>query len=265
MPVTKKSSKAKGSDAKASSKGAQLDVIFNGPLLFVPSVKDGNVTEVEVYSPRNGHPMGAVFLPGVWFTDAELDDPQSARWPEAESFSLLDPHSYAVEVTQRSKKPVPPFPVTSIPATNHKIRPGRRLSHEWDVVISVKGWLSGWGSHSLMDVTGGVYGGSDAPMTDLVARTHRLSYKGVTHAEFCGAAKEHCEYLRSNISQGGSLLIQGEVPYHASLLHEREAVSSLAKLAGLDLHLLTVAPTARRTHVMNHVSSPCVNSVILTD
>ena len=265
MPITKKSSKSKVSDAKASSKGTQLDVIFSGPLLFVPSVKDGNVTEVEVYSPRNGHPIGAVFLPGVWFTDAELDDPQAERWPEPESFSLLDPHSYAIEVTQRSKKLIPPFPVRSIPATNHKIKPGRRLSHEWEVVISVKGQLSDWGSLSLMDVTGGVFGGSDAPKTGSIARTHRLTFKGVTHAEFCGAAKEHVEYLRSNISQGGSLLIQGEVPYQSSLLHEREAVSSLAKLAGLDLHLLTAVPTARRANVMTHIASPCAGSILVTE
>jgi hypothetical protein len=265
MPITKKSSKSKGSDAKANSKGAQLDIIFSGPLLFVPTAKDGNVADVDVYSPRNGHPMGAVFLPGVWFTDAELDDPQSSRWPEPGSFSLLDPHSYAIEVTQRNKKPIPAFPVTAIPATNHKIRPGRRLSHEWEVVISVKGQLSDWGSHSLMDVTGGVFSGSDAPKTNWIARTHRLTFKGVTHAEFCGVAKEHIEYLRSNISQGGSLLIQGEVPYHSSLLHEREAVSSLAKLAGLDLHLMTTVPTARRTNVMNHIASPCVGSILLTE
>jgi hypothetical protein len=92
---------------------------------------------------------------------------------------------------------------------------------------------------------------------------HRLSYAGVTGAEFCGAAKEPKEYLRANISKGGSLIVMGETPYQSSLLHERQAVSALAKLAGLDLHLLASMPMARRTHVMNHTGGLCFNSVVL--
>jgi hypothetical protein len=263
MPGAKKTSKNQKNKSGSTSKGAQLDIIFGGPLLFVPAVQNGNIAVVEVYAPRNGHPMGAVFLPGVWFTDAELDNPEGERWPEPSRFSLLDPHSYAIELTQSSKKPHRPFPVAAIPETNHKIRPGRRLSGDWEIAISVNGQLSGWSSHILVEVKEGVFGGSDAPTTASVAGMHRLSYAGVTGAEFCGAAKEPKEYLRANIVKGGSLIVMGETPYQSSLLHERQAVSALAKLAGLDLHLLATTPTARRTHVMNHTGQLCINSVIL--
>ena len=100
MPASKSEKKQKKS--KQSSKGAQLDIVFSGPLLFVPAVKDGNVTGVEVYSPLNDHPVGATFVPGVWFTDAELQDPHCERWPEPESFTLLDSHSYAIDLTHDS-------------------------------------------------------------------------------------------------------------------------------------------------------------------
>jgi hypothetical protein len=240
-----------------------LDIVFGGPLLFVPNVEDGNVTGVEVYAPRNGHPMGAVFLPGVWFTDAELNDPECERWPESTSFSLLDPHSYAIELTQQGKKAQRAFPVAAIPETNHKVKPGRRLSGDWEVAISINGQLSGWSSHRLADVKEGIYGGSDAPISKSVAAMHRLTYTTVAGAEFHGAAKEHKEYVRANVLKGGSLIISGETPYQSSLLHERQAVSALAKLAGLDLHLLATAPSTRKTHVMSHTGEFCGLSVVL--
>ena len=91
-----------------------MDIVFGGPLLFVPAIQNGNITDIEVFSPRNGHPVGATFLPGVWFTDAELNDPKSERWPEPESFSLLDPHSYAIDLTQTSEGQSA-FPGSAIP------------------------------------------------------------------------------------------------------------------------------------------------------
>jgi hypothetical protein len=263
MPASKKDLKSKKTKTPSTSNSARLDIVFGGPLLFVPTVEDGNVTGVEVYSPRNGHPIGAVFLPDVWFTDAELNDPECERWPEPASFSLLDPHSYAIELTQRNKKANRPFQVAAIPETNHKVKPGRRLSGDWEVAISVNGQLSGWSSHRLADVKEGLYGGSDAPTSPSVAAMHRLTYATVAGAEFHGTAKEHKEYVRTNIIKGGSLIILGETPYQSSLLHERQAVSALAKLAGLDLHLLATAPTARRTHVMEHTGPFCGLSVIV--
>jgi hypothetical protein len=262
MPASKKEKKP--GKARSSANGAQLDVIFCGPLLFVPGLKEANVTGVEVYSPCNDHPVGAVFLPGVWFSDAELQDPKCERWPEPESFSLLDSHSYLLELTQKSSKSRNdrPFPVTSIPDTNHKVRPGRKLSHDWHIHIAVNGHLAGWASLCLADVRDGMFHGSDAPTTSQVALAHRLTYMEVTGAEFCGAPKEAKEYLKANISKGGTLIILGELPYHSTLAHERQAIDALAKLAGLDLRLLVTSPTPKPSKVMSHVS-PCNHSIVL--
>jgi len=177
-----------------------LDIVFGGPLLFVPAIQNGNITDIEVFSPRNGHPVGATFLPGVWFTDAELNDPKSERWPEPESFSLLDPHSYAIDLTQTSEGQSA-FPGSAIPETNHRVKPRRRLSGEWDVAISVIGQLSGWSSLRLSEVKEGFYLGSDAPRVGAtVSVMHRLTYKGVTGAEFCGASPQAKEYLSANVA-----------------------------------------------------------------
>ncbi|WP_263350046.1 hypothetical protein [Acidicapsa acidisoli] len=262
MPDQKKAKKpGKG---KSSAEGVLLDVVFGGPLLFVPAVTDNNVTGVEVYSPCNGHPVGAVFLPGVWFSDAELQDPKCERWPEPESFSLLDSHSYTIDLKQElaRKGNDGAFPVSSIPDTNHKIRPGRKLSHEWSIHIAVNGQMSNWTSPCLADVKPGLFHGSDSPTTSKVALTHRLTYTGVTGAEFCGVSTEAKEYLKANISKGGTLIVLGELPYHSTLAHERQAIDALAKLAGLDLRLLATTPTPKATKVMSHVD-PCYHSIVV--
>ncbi len=237
--------------------------MFVGPLLFIPEINQGNVASVEVYSPRNGHPIGATFVPGVIYSDAELDDPESERWPAMESFSLLDPHGYSIELTQTSprRNAGTSFPASAIPATNHKVKGGRKMTHAWDVAVAVRGQLSGWSSHRLIEYREGIYVGSDAPTTT-VSTSHRLTYEGVTGAEFCGASAEAKEYLKANISKGGTLIIVGEIPYQSSLLHEREAVSSLAKLAGLDLHLAAVTPPVSRARVTGHLIA-CGFSVVM--
>jgi len=273
MPVTKKVVKktkaATGAKEfrknKAASGGDRLDVIFIGPLLFVPTNASGNVTDVEVFSPANGHPMGAVFIPGVFYADSEIDGPGSERWPDLESFTLLDPHSYALNLTQAtpSKKNRPaPFPVSAIPDTNHKVKPGRNLRTDWEIAITIRGQLAGWTSHRLVQSREGVYLGSDAPTSAFVAGAQRLTYHSVTGAEFSGISSAAKEYLRSNISNGGTLIVLGEVPYQSTLLHERKAVDSLAKLAGLDLHLISTASTASRARVTNHITL-CFHSIVL--
>jgi len=239
-----------------------LDIVFGGPLLFVPAIQNGNITDIEVFSPRNGHPVGATFLPGVWFTDAELNDPKSERWPEPESFSLLDPHSYAIDLTQTSEGQSA-FPGSAIPETNHRVKPRRRLSGEWDVAISVIGQLSGWSSLRLSEVKEGFYLGSDAPRVGAtVSVMHRLTYKGVTGAEFCGASPQAKEYLSANVAKGGTIIIQGEVPYQASLAHERQATDAIAKLAGLDLHWVATAPVTHVALLMTHIMY-CGASIII--
>jgi|SRR5579859_4804869 len=255
-------SKSKSTSPAANPEAGQLDIIFGGPLLFVPTVVDGSIASVEIFSPTNGHPVGAVFLPGVWFSDAELNDPKCERWPEPESFSLLDPHGYSIELTQQVRKSQRPLPAAAIPDTNHKIKPGRRLSHDWEVAITVNGQLSGWASQRLFRVTKDLYIGADAPVTPSVAGMHKLMYAGVTGAEFGGASAQPREYLRGNIGKGGSLIILGEIPYQSTLLHERRAIDALAKLAGLDLHLVATEPSPHKSRLMSHPYD-CGHSIIL--
>jgi hypothetical protein len=264
MAATKVESK-KGK-TKSPSTAGQLDILFSGPLLLVPAVSGGNITGVEVFSPCNGHPVGAVFVPGVLFSDAELNDPQCERWPEPESFSLLDPHSYSIDLTQERQKKGKqrPFPVRAIPDTNHKVKPGRRLSGDWEVSITVNGELSEWSSHRLFKVTEDLYTGADAPKSPIVASMHRLTYTGVTGAEFCGAAGQPREYLRENIAKGGSLIILGEIPYQSTLSHERRAIDALAKLAGLDFHLVAIDPAPHKARLMMHTSD-CGSSIVLAE
>lgn len=259
MPADKKS---KSKKKKQEANKRRLDVVFAGPLLFVPEIAEGNIGGVEVIAPCNGHHIGAVFLPGVIFTDAELDDPKCKRWPEPESFSLLDPHSYAIELTQTSETPQAPFPVASIPDTNHKIKPGRRLSGDWDLAILVKGQISGWSTHRLSQVREGLFHGSDAPTGKTTASLQRLTYSGVTGADLLGAPSEQRSYLRQNAAKGGTLIVIGEIPYQATLLHERQAIDAIAKLAGLELHLADTQPKPYQTRLMDHVTN-CGLSIIL--
>ena len=223
------------------------------------------VSGVEVFAPCNGHPIGAVFVPGVWFSEAELADPECERWPAALSFTLLDPHSYSIDLTQKTGKKERLFPAVDIPANNHKVRPGRRISMDWEIAIAVRGQLSGWSSHRQLPVKEGFFHGADVPVAAATSSLHKLTYSGVTVAEFCGASKEAREYLRTNISKGGSLIVIGEIPYQSSLLHERRAIDAIAKLAGLDLHLAETAPAPYRTRLMDHVMSPCGHSIIVAE
>jgi hypothetical protein len=263
MPTSRKIAKSKKTKSSSELKNSRVDLVFSGPLLFVPETSSGNITAVEVFAPQNGHHIGAVFLPGVIFTDAELDDPKCERWPAPESFSLLDPHSYSIELTQAAKKSATPFPVTSIPSTNHKIKPGRRISAQWDVAIAVQGQLSGWTSHRLGQVTPGLFHGADAPaLGSSVASLHRLTYTGITGADFYGAPGEPRAYLRENVAKGGTLVVIGEIPYQSSLLHERKAIDAMASLVGLDLHLVETAPKPYQERLMMHVAICGISTIV---
>ncbi len=261
MAGSKSSVKSKASKPNTSSRGVTLDVVFSGPLLFVPQVQKRNVLSVEVYSPRNGHPIGAVFLPKRYFTDQELENPSAETWPTPEVFSLLDSHSYAMELEQVGSSKS--FQVESIPETNHKVKSGRRLSHEWEIALSLGGELSRWTSHRLFTIQEGMFGGSDAPQGgSSVANLHRLTYEGVKAIHLHGVSKQQQDYLKSNTGKGGTLVVVGEIPYQSSLLHERRAVDAMAKLAGLDLHLLSAEPLTVGSRVTGHVA-PCGFSTII--
>jgi hypothetical protein len=261
-PKSDKKSKSKKGKQEAATAGTRLDVVFAGPLLFVPEVTGGNIAAVEVFAPCNGHHIGAVFLPGVIFTDAELDDPKGKRWPEPESFSLLDPHSYRIELTQQAETPQRPFPVASIPDTNHKIKPGRKLTGDWDIAIAVEGQISNWTTHRLSQVKEGLFHGADAPTGKTTASLQRLTYAEVTAAEFLGAPSEPRTYLRENAAKGGTLIVIGEIPYQPTLLHERRAIDAIAKLAGLEFHLASTAPKPYATRLMEHLIY-CGGSIVV--
>lgn len=260
MSVNRPAKKAKKNIHDESLAGFRLDFIFSGPLLFVPEIQDENIVGVEVYSPSNGHPVGAVFLPKVFFSDQELDDPKSDNWPESGSFSLLDPHSYLLRLTQTGK--ATSFSPSLIPDTNHKVKGGRKMSGYWEIAFKLTGQLSRWSTHRLSPVTGGMYYGSDSPAGPTVASVQRLSYAHVTDGDFCGLGPEQTAYLSANLKHGGTLIVEGETPYQSTLLHERQAIDALAKLAGLNLHLTSTAPIAGRSRLQGKVA-PCLNSVIV--
>jgi hypothetical protein len=250
----------KKSSKKPTPAGAQLDIVFSGPLLFVPTISEGAIISVDVYSPKNDHPVGAVFVPGVIYPDKDLEHANPDTWPDPEAFSLLDPHSYAIELAQAGTHT--PFPASSIPELNHKIRPGRKISSDWTVALSLYGQLAAWTSHRYFKMDADLYCGSDTPLATAIPAMQRLTYKQVTAAEFYGARTEPREYLRANIASGGTLIVTGEIPYQASLAHERLAIDALARLAGLDLHLAEIAPNPHRSRLMMHVTN-CGHSVIV--
>ncbi len=100
---------------------------------------------VEVFSPNNGHPVGAVFgFRGVFFTDAELNDPEGERDGRMHRIAFLFSTHTAMQSTLSSSpaRRLRPFAVTAIPDTNHKIKPGRRLGNNWEIAIAVNGQLS---------------------------------------------------------------------------------------------------------------------------
>lgn len=236
-----------------------IDFIFSGPLLFVPEVQDGNIVSVEVYSPSNGHPVGAVFLPKIFFSDQELDDPEGDKWPDPRSFSLLDPHSYLLRLTQKLK--TSSFSPSSIPDTNHKVKGGRKMSGHWEIAFKLTGQLSRWSTHRISPIVRGMYYGSDSPTGATVASVQRLSYVYVTEGDFRGLGPEQTAYLEANLKHGGTLIVEGETHYQSTLLHERQAIDALAKLAGLNLHLTLTAPVAGRSRLQGKII-PCHNSVI---
>jgi hypothetical protein len=85
----------------------------------------------------------------------------------------------------------------------------------------------------------------------------------VTAADFYGAPGEPRAYLRENAAKGGTLVVIGEIPYQSTLLHERKAIDAIARLAGLDLHLVETAPRPFQTRLMAHYLV-CGMSMLLT-
>jgi len=90
----------------------------------------------------------------------------------------------------------------------------------------------------------------------------RMTYLEVNGAEFWGLSPEPKSYLRANSSAGGTLIIQGEIPYLATAAHERGALDALAKLAGLDVHLVANTPQPNIGQVTGHIVA-CMFSTVL--
>ena len=155
------------------------------------------------------------------------------------------------------------FPVMGIPDTNHKVRPTRKLGSGWDVVVGVQGQIAGWSSHRLAQLTEGSLDGADKPTIPAVASLSRITYERVTGIAFDGAATEAQDYLAANSARGGSLVIVGEIPYQPTLLHERQAVDAMAKLAGLNLHYTSTAPMTGKSRLMSSHVLVCGVPVVL--
>jgi hypothetical protein len=207
--------------------------------------------------------MASVFLPSVWFSAAELEGPDCERWPEPSGFSLLDPHSYSIEMDQDPNRNTQPIKVGQIPATNHKVLPGRRISDAWSLVFAVRGLLTGWSSHRLTKVQPGMFVGADAPQSEFTAALHKLTYESVVGADFYGAGTNQRAFLREHAPEGGSLIILGEVPYRPTLAHERKAIDAIAALAGLDLYLADTTVHTLKAQLMMHSGGDCGHSIIV--
>src|SRR5208282_6569629 len=87
QPICVRSFMAAATSSPAAS--SQLDVVFDGTWVLVPSVDStGVVIGVDVYSPECGHPHGAYF--------ANQINPNP--WPLPAVFYMLDNHSHVVAI-----------------------------------------------------------------------------------------------------------------------------------------------------------------------
>ncbi len=261
-----------GSSAPPSQPlASQLDVVFDGAWVIVPSVDgSGAIVGVNVYSPACGHPHGAVF-------SAQLGPIPIANWPAANAFYMLDSHSHSLTIQRGSGSPAG-MKIGAIDRTvNHCVTPHRPLGGNWDLMISINAGPDAWVSAGTItpqvpDSAGAMapcFSGIDSP-TGKVSTLQTLSYRGVTAVELCGAPAAVKKLLPAPWSGAGSLIFEGEIPYIPTLQHEREAIAAMAMLAGLDLALerplpssLSVKAAAGPLHPMLRTGGNCGHSLIV--
>jgi hypothetical protein len=222
--------------SSAPAATAQLDVVFDGTWIIVPTLDDSeNIIGVEVYSPACGHPHAALFLP-------QLGPFGSTNWPQPSTFYMVDSHglTLAIERSQAGGMPAKGIDQTA----NHCISDKRPLGGNWDLVVSITAGPDAWVSSGTIDPvikdpsgkTIPCFSGKDAP-TAKVSSIQTLSFKNVGSVTFCGAPSKVQSQIPAPFNTNGSLLFEGEVPYIPTLQHERSTVVAMATLAGLDLSL----------------------------
>ncbi|MGA7107553.1 MAG: hypothetical protein WBV28_15700 [Terracidiphilus sp.] len=213
----------------------QLDVVFDGTWLFVPSTDStGKITNVDIYSPACGHPLG------VYFTNQLNPNP----WPVQSAFYQLDSHSYTLNI-QRGTRPAAGMPLSGIStAVNHCVAQPRPIASNWDMLASISVGPDAWVSADTFapqttDSHGNAvscFNGKDAPAGQ-VSSLQTLSFTGVTAVSLLGAPGNVQGLLPAPWNGQGTLIFEDEIPYVPTLQHERTAIFALANLAGLDLAL----------------------------
>lgn len=246
----------------SSVSATQLDVVFDGTWVIVPSVDASNrILGVDVYSPACGHPQG------VTFTSALNPNP----WPAAAGFYMLDSHSHTISI-QRSSGAQAGMPISGIDTSiNHCLKKTRPLGSQWDLLICIPCGPDSWTSSDTVDpVTTDSHGntvpclsGKDVP-AGKVSALQTLSFRGVTAVELCGAPASVQNLLPSPWSNSGSLIFADEIPYIPTLQHERTAIFAMANLAGLDMALdhplpssLSARPSPSVLRPMHHTTGNC--------
>jgi hypothetical protein len=214
---------------------SQLDVIFDGTWLLVPSVDASrNIIGVDIYSPSCGHPLGVHFEPQL------NPDP----WPAQSAFYQLDSHSYSLNI-QCGSRAAAGMPMSGInTAINHCVSQPRSIASNWDMLASIAIGPDAWISSDTVtpkttDSFGNVvpcFRGKDAPIGQ-VSSMQTLSFSGVTSVSLLGAPGNVQTLLPTPWSGSGTLIFEDEIPYIPTLQHERDATFAMANLAGLDLAL----------------------------
>ncbi len=236
----------------AAATSAQLDVVFDGTWLLVPSAdRSGKITGVNIYSPACGHPLG------VFFTNQLNPNP----WPTQSAFYQLDSHSYTLNI-QCGSRAAAGMPVSGINTTiNHCVTQARPIGSNWDLLASIAIGPDAWVSSDTFapqttDSKGNsvpCFSGKDAP-TGQVSSMQTLSFTGVTAAALLGAPGNVQALLPAPWSGSGTLIFVDEIPYIPTLQHERNAIFAVANLAGLDLAL--DYPLPRKTPAGSSVTGP---------
>ncbi len=252
----------------SSATTAQLDVVFDGTWVMVPSLDAaGNIVAVDVYSPDCGHPHGAVFVNQI------APNP----WPQPSSFYMLDDHRHALDITRNSGSQTG-MQVGGVNQTvNHCVAPGRSINSTWDLMISINAGPDAWVSGDTIvpqytDPQGTLFpcfSGQDVPAGS-VSTLQTLTFLDVSAISFCGAPSTFQALLPSPWTGVGSLIIEGEIPYIPTMQHERGAIAALAELAGLDLRLDYPLPSSRSVQPIpqgiqprSHTGPICTSSVLI--
>jgi hypothetical protein len=214
---------------------AQLDVVFDGTWVVVPSVDSTDkIISVDVYSPACGHPHG------VYFTNGLNPNP----WPTQSAFYMLDSHSYILAIQRGSRGPAG-IPASGIDkAINHVLTVPRPISFKWDLLISIPLGPDAWVSGDTIvpqttDAHGNVvncFSGRDAP-NGKISSMQTLRFNGVTGVDFLGAPASVQALFPAPWNGSGTMVFEDEVPYIPTLQHERVAIFAMADLAGADLAL----------------------------